>query len=305
LRWTFPPIAGQANAYAGLFHDDAAFEAMPASLTQRLDEEQRSVLRGISSSTKAVHVVDALAGTGKSQLARCLINRWGSLRDNGQGFLMMTLRTRILRTELLESLLLDKAVVLNKIINLLILSPPSPRASLRRSRLSPPRSSFVIRQVISPDQIMFSGRLPDHLLQAGTLLDEAAAFEAIVEEKEPLKSVLTQLQSDKLDLTNALDTTPTGAWECLAHLDPSGSSLEFGDTLKRKAALAMNTLWEAFLAWKSAEETTIATIKVLCCTVDVALKGVAGQANYPANLLFRHNKPRAVIMDELQRKSPS
>jgi len=62
LRWTSPPTAGQANAFAGLFHDDAAFEAMPASLTRRLDEEQRSVLRGISSSTKAVHVVDALAG---------------------------------------------------------------------------------------------------------------------------------------------------------------------------------------------------------------------------------------------------
>jgi hypothetical protein len=148
---------------------------------------------------------------------------------------------------------------------------------------------------------MFSGRLPDHLLQAGTLLDEAAAFEAIVEEKEPLKTVLTQLHSDKLDLTSALDTTPTGAWECLAHLDPSNSLTEFGDTLQRKAALAMNTLWEAFLAWKSAEETTIATIKVLCCTVDVALKGVARQAHYPANLLFRHNKPRAVVMDELQR----
>ena len=50
LRWTSPPIAGQANFYAGLFHDDFAFEAMPAALTQRLDEEQRSVLRGISAS---------------------------------------------------------------------------------------------------------------------------------------------------------------------------------------------------------------------------------------------------------------
>ena len=104
-----------------------------------------------------------------------------------------------------------------------------------------------------------------------------------MKKKSLLKSILTKLQSDKLDLTSALGTTPTGAWECLAHLDPSGSSLEFGDTLKRKAALAMNTLWEAFLAWKSAEETTIATIKVLCCTVDVALKGVAKQANYLAN----------------------
>ena len=120
LRWTSPPIAGQASVYAGLLHDDSACGAMPASLTQRLDEEQRSVLRGISTSTKAVHVVDALAGTGKSQLARCLINRWGSLRDNGQGFLLMTLRTRSLRTEFLESLLLDKAVVLNKIIILLL-----------------------------------------------------------------------------------------------------------------------------------------------------------------------------------------
>ena len=119
-RWTSPPVPGQANVYAGLFHDDAAFEAMPASLTQRLDEEQRSVLRGISSSTKAVHVVDALAGTGKSQLARCLINRWGSLRDNGQGFLLMTLRTRSLRTEFLESLLSDKVVVLNNIVILLL-----------------------------------------------------------------------------------------------------------------------------------------------------------------------------------------
>ena len=54
----------------------------------------------------------------------------------------------------------------------------------------------------------------------------------------------------------------------------------------------MNTLWDAFLAWKSAEEATIAAIKVLCCTVDVALKGVAKQANYPANQLFRHSKPR-------------
>ena len=72
LRLTSPPIAGQANVYAGLFHDGSACEAMPATLTQRLDEEQHSVLRGISTSTKAVHVVVALAGTGKSHLARCL-----------------------------------------------------------------------------------------------------------------------------------------------------------------------------------------------------------------------------------------
>jgi len=49
----------------------------------------------------------------KSHLARCLINRWGLLRDNSQGFLLMTLRIRSLRQEFLESLLSDKVIVLN------------------------------------------------------------------------------------------------------------------------------------------------------------------------------------------------
>ncbi len=151
---------------------------------------------------------------------------------------------------------------------------------------------------------MFSGRLPDHLLQASTVLDEAAAFEAIVEDKEPLKTILAQLHTDKLDLTNDLNTSPTGAWDCSAHHNPSDLLIEFGDIPKGRAAIAMQTLWDAFLAWKNAEEATIATIKVLCCTVDVALKGVAEQANYPANLLFRHNSPKAAITDELQRTPP-
>ena len=53
-------------------------------------------------------MVDALAGTGKSHLARCLINRWGSMRDAGQVFLVMALRTRTLRQEFVEALLADK-----------------------------------------------------------------------------------------------------------------------------------------------------------------------------------------------------
>ena len=73
-----------------------------------------------------------------------------------------------------------------------------------------------------------------------------------------------------------------------------------GDRLKAAAAVAMHTLWESWLAWKDAEEATIAGIKVLCCTTDVALKGVSKLANYPGNLLFRHNSPRAAITDELQ-----
>ena len=116
-----------------------------------------------------------------------------------------------------------------------------------------------------------------------------------------MRKILARLHTDKLDLTNALNTIPTVRWECTAHHNPSDEFIEFGDTLKRCAATAINMLWEAFLAWKDAEETTVAGINVLCCTVDVARKGVAGQANYPANLLFCQRSPRAVIMDELQR----
>ena len=46
----------------------------------------------------------------------------GLLRDNTQGFLLMTLRARSLRTELLESLS-DHVVVLNNIILLLSCRP--------------------------------------------------------------------------------------------------------------------------------------------------------------------------------------
>ena len=93
-------------------------------------------------------------------------------------------------------------------------------------------------------------------------------------------------------------------WECSAHQSPADSMIRFGDVLKGRAAIAMNTLWDAFLAWKDAEEATIAAIKVLCCTVVMALKGVDRQANYPANLLFRQSSPKAAIMDKAHRTPP-
>ena len=124
-------------------------------------------------------------------------------------------------------------------------------------------------------------------------------FDGMVDNKEQMKRTLARLHTDKLDLASALNTIPTGAWECSAHHSPYDSLIWFGDIMKDRAAIAMHTLWAAFLAWKDAEEATIATINVLCCTVDVALKGVARQANYAANLLFRHNSPKAAITDEL------
>ncbi len=107
LRWATPPVSKQVNVCAGMFDDDAGVEAIPTVLTQPLDDEQPMVLRGISESTKALHVADALAGTGKSHLARCLINRWGLMRGSSLGCLVTALRTSTLRQELLDTLLSD------------------------------------------------------------------------------------------------------------------------------------------------------------------------------------------------------
>ena len=73
-----------------------------------------------------------------------------------------------------------------------------------------------------------------------------------------------------------------------------------GDSLKAAAAAAMHSLWESWLAWKDAEEATIAGIKVQRCTTDAALKVVSKLANYLGNLRFRQSVPRAAITDELQ-----
>jgi hypothetical protein len=106
LRWTTtaPPLCDVANVFAGLFDNDSTFEDLPTVLKERLDAEQRQVLSNISKSDKAFHVVDALAGTGKSHLARCMINRWASIGNSNDGFLVVALRTRTLRHEFMTSL---------------------------------------------------------------------------------------------------------------------------------------------------------------------------------------------------------
>jgi hypothetical protein len=145
---------------------------------------------------------------------------------------------------------------------------------------------------------MFSGRLPDHVTQPDaqadkSILDEGAAFERSVEQQEPLADLLQRLAQAKLRLTTALNTIDTAAWVCSApHCLPEDSVVAELDKIKIAAADAMGCLWDAFLEWGKAESAAITDIKVLFCTVDVALKGMSKQANYPANLLFRAKKTR-------------
>ena len=110
---------------------------------------------------------------------------------------------------------------------------------------------------------MFSGRLPDHLLQASTMLDDAATFDALGANRKPLKSIRIRLYEDGHYLTSALQAIPPGEWECSAPHSPSDALVRLGDTLKTRSVVAMHTLWESFLAWQDAQEATIANIKFL------------------------------------------
>ena len=67
---------------------------------------------------------------------------------------------------------------------------------------------------------MFSGRLPDHLLQASAVPDEAAGFEAIVEDKEPLNTILTKLYTEKTRLDQRTEYNPNGCSEVLRTPQP-------------------------------------------------------------------------------------
>ena len=57
---------------------------------------------------------------------------------------------------------------------------------------------------------MFCGRLPDQFLHTSSVPDEAASFEARVEQQEPLRGFLQALWNAKRELTNKSNRPLTG-----------------------------------------------------------------------------------------------
>ena len=76
LRWTTLPYAMVSNTLFGLFPDEDALGKLPRNLVDQLDTEQRQTLLGISASLTCVQVVDAVAGAGKSHVAKRIIWRY-------------------------------------------------------------------------------------------------------------------------------------------------------------------------------------------------------------------------------------
>jgi len=146
LSGPFGDIPPSANVLARVFYPGWE-RCLPPSL-QIIDDEQRAILSSIGDSTAAVHVIHALAGCGKSTILHCLVALYAahheqlSLADQGSEVLMVTLRTRTLRHELLQTLLHDK--------------------------------------ILKPHQVIFSGSLPDRSRESGALEDDNAHLERIL-----------------------------------------------------------------------------------------------------------------------------
>ncbi|MFM7980415.1 MAG: hypothetical protein ACKPKO_13965, partial [Candidatus Fonsibacter sp.] len=116
---------------------------------------QRAILSNIAQSDAPVQIINALAGCGKSTLLQCIISLYAhrhaalDLEAASSEVLMLTLRTRTLRHELLQALL--------------------------------------HHQILMPGQVTFGGRLPDRLgllpdglLEAGVLDGDVAHFKRFI-----------------------------------------------------------------------------------------------------------------------------
>ena len=147
LRWTSPPTAGQANAFAGLFHDDAAFEAMPASLTRCLNEEQPG--------NQLFHQGSACGGCfgeDRKVATRAMpFKPLGVVARQQSGFLVDDTPHSQLADGVLGVVIVGQGRRAEQNYYSVAISQLSPRASLRRSPAGhQPRPDHVLRPVAGP-----------------------------------------------------------------------------------------------------------------------------------------------------------
>ena len=257
------PNTDSGNELKCVFGED--FEADLPEHLHIIDDEQRLILHQMAMSSASVHVIHALAGCGKSTLLQCLVAlyalRHAALPADQQDkeVLLVTLRTRTLRHEFLHALL-DNAI-------------------------------------LAPEQVIFGGRLPDRLLDAGVLDDDVSHFEKICLASDAVK--------DELRLCGEARALLEGRHAQIVEAHSDGSWITAAETseLKRLAKTALQTLWVFFQAYQSAVEAALQKVAVVLTTTDAALKIFAKSANSssPAARVMKKKRPLAIIMDEMQR----
>ena len=269
LRWTRTPTAADSlsgNAFRNTFPDEAALaQLLPEDLSTKLDAEQRAAVLKISGTESCVHFVHALAGTGKTQVVKCLLHGFHRNRQPGQ-YIIMALRSKVLRAEFC----LDLASML-------------PVGSVMELGMSPKVSSGA------PANTDLQLQSWEAVVQANVV-----SYPRFVASKERLTEAMGALVSAWPEGLSVPDVVTDGAstWRRVAHLM---------DCARAAAGEAMRLHWQVFLEWEEAEERALYGVSVAVTTIDVALKMFAGEVAYPGNKLFAKCKCMGLVQDEVQR----
>ena len=258
------PTAKPFNALSKAIPPDF-LENLPKALTC-IDKEQAAVIGAIRASDAPLHLVHALAGTGKSMVIQALLAHWVSNTRVANRFLLVTLRNRPLRHEFLETLLENK--------------------------------------VLEPQDVLFAGKLPDWLIERGVTDNDEAHFEKQILKLPQVAKAKTKADDFKL-YTEEAHRAYQHAF-CRRHPNFEQAyhdALPRARGIKILSQRALQELWEYFRLFAAGAEETLMKVSVLLATTDVALKLYASLAtpSSPAARLLKHQEAHAILMDEIQR----
>ena len=256
------PLAAKSfNALSKVIPPDFLFN-LPEALNC-IDAEQLSVLEAIRASGAPLHLVHALAGTGKSMIMQVILAQWVRKTRKPNRFLLVTLQNRPPRHEFLEALLENK--------------------------------------VLAPREVLFAGKLPDWLISEGVTDDDEAHFDEQVMKLRPVaeaKRAANRAQSLAEGVYHTYQM-----WSAQVTSFELELVLHLLTPLKLQAVTALQELWDYFGVFANGADEKLSKVSVLLATTDVALKLYAGLAspNSPAARLLKQQHAEATLLDEIQR----
>ena len=257
-----PPLSAKSfNALSKVIPPDFPFN-LPKAL-DCIDAEQVSVLAAIRASDAPLHLVHALAGTGKSMIMQVILAQYVRKTREPNRFLLVTLRNRPLRHEFLETLLDNK--------------------------------------VLEPKDVLFAGKLPDWLIKAGVTDNDEAHFEKQVMKLGPVEKANREANNAKSRAEGVYHTFLKVEYAGRPFIFEQALHLQ--KPLKRTAVAALRELWDYFGVFANGADEVLSKVSVLLTTTDAALKLYAGLAspNSPAARLLKQQHVEAILLDEIQR----
>lgn len=270
---TSPAPPPQSPGVLKTLLDESNFLRLPLELLRRLDDEQISLLRHFGESTNPCLAIQALAGTGKSQVLRALLWLWcHTPQATAGGLAVFTLQSRTLRQEFFDDLMGSGLFDTNVLIWLGRPPPDVPKGSVQTD-----------------------GSLEDLVIQrlgAG------------------VKTTLDRLTSELDALHLRLEAHVQHVWDWLHPpnrvTEPGVTRavlLELENSLRSAAGEAMRLLFcDIFLGWPEAAKKACDEVVLVLATVDQTMKICAKLFSTKiAKKLFSMKSISLLGLDEVQR----